>query len=135
MKTIILISSVLVLISGCASKTINKVSGITQGDEICVIRNNAVRADFLIAYIESLEKIGYQAVIKKTDDATCPITSTYYAKYGIHMGAYLAVAELRIFRDDNVIGSAFYREPRSDPSKHGRVANKIDVLVEEMFAN
>jgi len=130
----VVVCLVVLTLTGCVSLTIDKVAGITPADKICIINNPAVRKDFVDAYKVSIEKIGYDALVKESDDHTCQVTSTYTANYGMHWGVYLARADLKIFKNNKLIGRAQYKAPRADPSKHGRVAGKIDKLVEGLFS-
>ncbi len=120
------------LFSGCGSKTIQEASGIPQGSEICVVKNTYVRDDFFSAYRNTLHNIGFQTKeISKPSE--CQIYTTYTAQYANHWGLYLARARLNFYKGGELVGSASYRAPRADPSKHGRVEGKIQGLVNEVF--
>lgn len=120
------------LMTGCVSHSVNKVSGVALGSEICVVRNLGVSLDFFNAYRSTLEKAGY----KTKEIATageCPLYTTYTAEFGYHWGLYLSSANLNLYKDEVSVGSATYKVPWADPSKHGRVKGKIQKLVNEMF--
>lgn len=120
------------MVSGCVSHSVNKVSGIDPGSEICIVRNQGVSLDFFNAYKSTLEEVGYGT--KEISAAgECPIYTTYTAQFGHHWGLYLARANFQIYKDGQSIGSATYKAPRADPSKHGKVKGKIEKLVNEMF--
>lgn len=129
MNRIILIGTVVLVLTACVSQTVQKVVGITTNDEICIIDNPAVRLDFLTAYKSSIESRGYQVSVVNSTDNECSVTSTYTANYGMHWGMYLARADLKIFKNGELVGRAQYKAPRADPNKHGRVAGKIDKLL------
>ena len=122
-------------VGGCVSKKVDTVEGISKQDEICIIENTEIRREFLDVYKKSIEKQGYKVLIKKGADDQCVYTSTYTATYGFHWGPYLATADLKIFKDEELIGRSKYKAPKFDVSKHGRVVNKIEPLVQKMLAN
>ena len=134
MKIWFLVLIALHTLSGCVSQTVDKVVGLSPNDEICIINNPAVRKDFENAYRASIEKMGYKTKLLAVGDSSCEFTSTYVANYRMHWGTYLSRADLQIFKGNSLIGRAQYKAPRADPSKHGRVADKIDGLVKELFS-
>jgi hypothetical protein len=122
-------------IAGCVSQHVSKAVGVSSGDTICVVTNPSVRQAFHDAYILSLEKHGFKTrSVDPSETNICPFTSEYTARYGMHWGLYLAVADLKIIQDGVLIGRAQYRAPRADMTKHGRVQGKVDGLVKEMFS-
>ena len=131
-KKIVFCLAVLTL-TGCASLTIDKIVDFNPTDDICIINNPSVKKAFVDAYKVSIEKLGYEVSIKQSDENACRITSTYTASYGMHWGVYLARADLKIFRNNKLIGRAQYKAPRAALSKHGRVSGKIDKLVKGLF--
>ncbi len=136
MRRKIVVFSVLALTTtGCCSKKVSTVEGISKQDEICIIENTEVRSEFLDVYKASIEKQGYKTSIKKGIDESCVYTSRYTATYGFHWGPYLATADLKIFKGESLIGSSKYKAPKFDVSKHGKVVNKIEPLVQKMLAN
>lgn len=121
-------------LAGCVSQSINKVSGISKGEEICVVRNPAVSQDFFDAYSNTLRNVGL--VPRPVESAgTCDLYTTYSAQFGMHWGLYLARARLEVFKDGESIGSATYKAPRADPTKHGKVEGKIQKLVDDLFSS
>lgn len=122
----------LVMLSGCVSQSVNSVRGIEPGSEICVVRNKNVSRDFFDAYSNTLRKVGFQTKEISTPNE-CSVYTTYSAHFGEHWGLYLSRADFTIYKDGKIVGSATYKAPRSDPTKHGRVEGKIQKLVNEMF--
>jgi len=131
---IVLIGIMFIFMSGCVSRSINKVSGIITNTEICVVRNHSVSLDFFNAYSNTLENNGY--VTREVEHPNeCPVYTTYTAQFGNHWGLYLARASFIIYKDGVPVGSATYKAPRFDITKHGRIEAKIQTLVNKMFEN
>lgn len=131
MKKILLIAFVSIL-GACVSKSVNKVSGISSGSEICIVKNNKVSKDFFDAYDNTLRNAGFTTK-EVSNPNECEIYTTYVAHFSMHWGLYLSRAQLDIYKNGKPVGSATYKAPRMDPSKHGRVEAKIQKLVNEMF--
>ena len=132
MKIIITVIT-LMLVSSCTSLKANKASNINNA-EICVINNLSVKSAFTDAYVRQIMSNGYKAkLVNERDASGCSVTSTYTAKYGFHWGVYLAVANLKIFKNGELIGDATYKAPYMSMAKHGRVENKIDAIVNELL--
>ena len=132
MKKILLIAFVSIL-GACVSKSVKKVSGISPGSEICIVKNNMVSRDFFDAYNNTLNNAGFTTK-EISNPNECEIYTTYVAHFGQHWGLYLSRAQLDVYKNGNLVGSATYKAPRADPSKHGRVEVKIQKLVNEMFS-
>ena len=128
----ILLVVLLSILSGCVSQSVKKVSGITAGSEICIVKNNRVSRDFFDAYSNTLRNAGFTTK-EIAAPSECEIYTTYTAHFGQHWGLYLSRAQLDIYKAGKSVGSATYKAPRADPSKHGRVEGKIQKLVDEMF--
>lgn len=83
-----------------------------EGREICVIENPAVatKEDFFAAYQRALTERGF-TVRKLTPDspvAACPLTSSYTANFRWDMAFYMAYANLKVFRNGQLVGEAMY---------------------------
>jgi len=132
---IILITAMLVSLSACVSLNVSRVTSLNGNEEICIEENPAVRQAFLDAYVRRIENIGYKTrVIKSGSESNCAVTSTYTANYGIHWGLYLARAQLNIYKNSELIGTAEYRAPFMSPGKHGRIEGKIAKMVSQLFS-
>ncbi|MFL0810003.1 MAG: hypothetical protein K6L76_06285 [Agarilytica sp.] len=122
------------LLNGCVSQTFQKASGIAPESEICVVKNTFTRNDFFNTYRDTLHNAGFHTKeISKPGE--CSVYTTYTVQYGNHWGLYLARANLNFYKDGELVGSASYKAPRADPSKHGRVQGKIQKLVNGVFGN
>ena len=78
--------------------------------EICIIEDPAVRAGFLRAYKRALREKGYKIKILEEhanlDD--CKLTSTYMGRWKWDVALYMALAEIKIFRNGEKVGEAIY---------------------------
>ena len=78
--------------------------------EICIIEDPAVRAGFLRAYKRVLREKGYRIRILEEhanlDD--CELTSTYMGRWKWDMALYMALAEIKIFKNGEKVGEAIY---------------------------
>lgn len=122
------------LLTGCVSMNVEKVTGLDGEKTICIINNSKVKQAFRDAYERQIQAKGYLTkVVANKDNPACKITTVYTARYGIHWGAYLKTANLKILKDNNVIGEASYRAPYASLEKHGRVEGKIKSMVDELL--
>jgi hypothetical protein len=122
----------LFILSGCVSHTVQKATGINRGSEICILRNKLVNEDFFNAYENTLRNVGFRTK-EITNLNECSVYTSYVANFGFHWGLYLSSAQLNIYKDGKIVGSATYNAPYADPTKHGRVETKIQKLVNEIF--
>lgn len=115
-----------------AAKIEGKLVAGLAGQEICIVDNPAVQQDFRDAYQRRIEAKGYTTrIVQAIGD--CPIATTYSASYGQHWGVYLAVSYLQVFRDGAEIGNVRYKVSYANPTKHGRVEDKIGEMVEKLL--
>lgn len=98
---------------GLASCSIQqKASPVLQlaSKEICVVENSAVRNDFLGSYVRALQSKGFlvRVLAPYSDPRTCPLTSTYVARWSWDFKPYLSDAKIMVYRDGGLAGSAEY---------------------------
>ena len=121
---------------------LQNVTPYRSGDiqEICIIEDPAVRAGFLKAYKRALREKGYKIRIlgehANLDD--CELTSTYMGRWSWDMALYMALAEIKIFRNGEKVGEAIY-DSRSGGGlvfkKFIKGEEKIFELVNLLFPN
>ena len=108
--------------------------------EICIIEDPAVRAGFLRAYKRALREKGYKIRILEEhanlDD--CELTSTYMGRWKWAYALYMALAEIKVFRNGKQVGEAIYDSRSGDGlvfKKFIKGEEKIYELVNLLFLN
>ena len=116
-----LVGAVLVtlLLVACSTTRVKPVAPQVIGsaasvDRICIVENPRVAVkEFVNTYQSALEQRGYKVEVirdrKAYSLAMCPYLSEYTAFYAWDMVFYLSYAELTIYKDGKVAGSAVYR--------------------------
>jgi hypothetical protein len=107
-----------------------------ESREVCIVENGAVRPDFLNAYRSNLAELGYQVQIYFSERAArsaCAMVSTYDAEWAFERfstsSVYMSEAEIRVYQDGQLAGSAVYDSPR----RSADAEPKIRELVQELF--
>jgi len=128
------------LVSSCSiTQDINPYQA-TDINEICIIEDTAVRSGFLRAYKRALREKGYKIRIlgehANLDD--CELTSTYMGRWSWDLALYMALAEIKVFRNGIQTGEAIY-DSRSGGGlvfkKFIKGEEKIYELVNLLFPN
>ena len=115
-----------------AAKIEGKMAAGIEGQEVCIVDNPGVQQDFRDAYQRRIQAKGYATrIVKQIGD--CPVSTTYTAQYGQHWGVYLARSTLLVYRDGAQIGSVSYSVSYGNPTKHGRVEDKIEQIVDKLL--
>lgn len=135
---IITIISVLML-TGCSIKqSVNPVDAAGY-DSICFVEDSSVRQEFGNAYKRALSEKGFyvQVVSSGTRYSSCPLLTTYYARWSWDVALYLSFAELKVYRDGTLIGDATYDSRRGAGrlDKFIDAENKLRELVNQLFVN
>jgi hypothetical protein len=138
MNNIFLLLVGIVIFSGCTIK--REVSPISKkiDNKVCIIRDNAVRPGFLVAYRESLEELGYIVKIlpENSNNNMCKISSTYTAKWSWDLAIYMSYAKINVYKNSKLIGSALY-DSRSGGGrifdKFGNGNTMIKSLVKDLY--
>ncbi len=138
MKKIIVIFTIL-LTAGCAApiQSVQPVSEVQRGTELCIIENPDVRDSFITIYETALLDKGVNVKIlspnaKKND---CKLTSTYTAKWRWDLALYMAYAKISVYRDDWLFGEALYDAMASGGNfgKFIDAEEKIKEMVMQLF--
>jgi hypothetical protein len=137
MKTFFAVG-VLAALSGCAIKQdVRPVVGMQAGQEVCVVQNPAVRDTFLSELEGSLQRRGFQTkrVEPNSDLAVCPLTVIYTARWSWDLAMYMSFAELKVFREGRLEGSARYDSTGGGGNfgKFISAEKKVNELVGELF--
>lgn len=107
--------------------------------EICVIENPAVatKDNFLAAYERALTERGF-TVRKLTSGSpvsACPLTSSYTANFRWDMALYMTYANLKIFRNGQLVGEAMYDAMLAGLTSKKWISaeEKVRELTKELF--
>jgi hypothetical protein len=120
-----------VLIAGCTSTQITKVTQI-EGGEICIVDNPRERPAFRDAYERTIQARGYKTRVV-SDAKSCLVSTTYSSSMGWSgWGPYLSDADFQIFSGDKLVGRATYHAKKV-PTSNGRFEGKIAGLVDQML--
>lgn len=125
------------VLAGCSiTSTIRSVAGepITM---VCIRQNPAVHmAGFLPELQSQIEGLGIKTrVFEGEPPAGCKYLLEYVANWQWDLAMYLSFAELRVYRDRNLIGEAVYnaRHGGARLDKFGPTSSKLKGLTEELF--
>lgn len=137
MKRLVAVAAVLLSIAGCAiHQNVTPVAANTS-KSICIIENPPVRARFLTEYRSALESRGYAVKVLPNAAAVadCPLTSTYLARWSWDLALYMSYAEIKVFRDQQQVGSALYDSTSGGGrmDKFIQADTKIKELVAQLF--
>lgn len=124
--------------AGCSiTREVRPVSVAQSDKEICIVEAPSVREGFLQAYRSELEKKGFVVKMLPPGSAlnACPLTSTYIGKWSWDLAIYLNYAEIKVYRDGTLSGSALYdgRKGGANLGKYGNGEKRIASLVNELF--
>ena len=105
---------------------------------VCIIENRDVRRGFLREYRSALSAKGIASkMVEEYADIprSCEWTSTYLGRWSWDLALYLAYAEIKVFRNDNLIGEATYDATGGDYrlDKWIDAEVKIRELVDQLF--
>ncbi len=137
MKRLLAVAGVMTLFSGCAiTQNVTPVP-LASSKAICIVENPPVRAGFLTEYRSALEKKGHTVTVVQKDAvaADCAMTSTYLARWSWDLALYMSYAEIKVFRDQQEVGSALYdsRSGGGRMDKFIQADTKIKELVAQLF--
>lgn len=135
-RTMALLAAVTAL-SGCAITQTVTPASTAKGALVCIVENPPVRPGFLVAYQSELQAKGYQVKVVPLNNPTtdCELTSTYLARWSWDLAIYMSYAEIKVFRNDNLIGSALYdsRGGGGRMDKFIKGEDKIRELVGKLY--
>ena len=133
--------SLFVVSSGCTiTQTARPVAlHATDSREVCVIEDPRVDETFSPAYRAALERKGFSVKVLQPASPvqSCPLTSTYYARWSWDFVPYMSLAKIVIYRDGKEEGDAVYDAPKAGWSLTFRIyestSSKIDTMVDQLF--
>ena len=137
MRTVLAVSVVAALVSGCAINQKAAPVRLASSEEICVIEDPAVRSTFTASYIRLLRDRGF--TVKRLEEGanltTCPITTTYTARWSHDFTIYLAFARLTVYRNGIQAGEAVY-DAKGGGLRMDKWINadeKLSEMVDQLF--
>jgi hypothetical protein len=139
MKTRLVFAATLLLtISGCAiQQTINPVPRF-EGKEVCIVENLAVtQKGFLETYRQVLSEKGYAVKLLPAAATVteCPVTSTYTANWRWDLALYMAYANIQVYNNGQLAGSATYDSTRGGANMNKFIKGEVKIteLVNQLF--
>ena len=126
------------LLAGCSiSQTVSPVGADLVVGEVCVIDNVRVRPGFMQAMQSSMQQRGIQSKVMPPNSpiTVCPLTMTYTASWNWDMALYLRVADIRVYRNGVLVGSAAYDSTRGGGrlDKFVDAEKKVNELIGQLF--
>jgi hypothetical protein len=131
--------STLGLLFFCSCAITQNVSPVNTDrfDGICVVRNPQVREGFLEAYRTALEGRGLRVRVLDRGEGVeaCTVASTYRANWSWDLALYMSYAEIKVFRDRQLVGKAEYDSTAGgfNLGKFISGGKKVDELVGQLF--
>ena len=134
---ILIFPILLILLSGCNIKQNIQPASVLKTKEICIISNPPVRSGFLTAYTQELHKKGYRTRLLAANSplSSCKVVSTYMGRWSWDMALYLAYADIKVYQNAQLVGSAVYdsRSGSANMSKFIKGEEKIKELTNQLF--
>lgn len=125
------------VLSGCAIHQRVVPMEPFEGQVVCVVENRAVKQGFLEAYKRVLTEKGYAVRQLPSGSALtdCPVTSTYTANWRWDLALYLAHADIKVYKDGQQYGHAFYNSMGGsfNPGKFVKGDTKVAEMVNQLF--
>lgn len=131
----------MLLLGGCSiTQTAHPVT-LQPSDrrEMCAVEDPAVDATFLPAYTTALQRKGFtvRTLPPGSPPDTCPLTSTYYARWSWDFTPYMSLARIAVYRDGVQVGDALYDAPKAGTALTTRIydstQSKVDTMVDQLF--
>jgi hypothetical protein len=134
---LLILPGLLMILSGCNIKQNIQPASTLKTKEICIVNNPPVRAGFLTAYTQELHKKGYKTKLLAANSplSSCKVVSTYTGLWSWDMALYLAYADIKVYQNSQLVGSAVYdsRSGGGNMSKFIRGEEKIEELANQLF--
>ena len=126
------------LLAGCSIRhEVRPVTGVTAGQEICIVEAPAVREGFLREMRAALGRRGFTTRLlpQGASPSACPVVVTYMARWSWDLTIYMSLAEITVYRDGRVDGVAKYDSTRGSANfgKFIDAEKKVNELVSQLF--
>ena len=106
-------------------------------EEICVVKNETVREEFLTAVTEAIETHEISTrIVQESEADSCPYKVTYTANWGWDFTIYLVYADIRVWKGDQKIGESEYDSASGGMrlDKWVNAEKKVHELVDGLFS-
>jgi len=136
-KKLSLLLGAALLVTGCSIQQSVEPSSVSSGNELCIVENAAVREGFIAELKSSLNTNGvrYKILPENSPITACEWTATYIARWSWDVTIYMSYAEIKVFRNGALDGSALYDSTRggANMSKFIDAETKIRELVDQLL--
>ena len=127
--------------AGCTITQTARPVSLREGDarQICIVEDPRVNETFLPAYTAALQKRGFSVKLLHPGSAltSCPLTSTYYARWSWDFVTYMSHATVVVYRDGTQAGDALYDAPKAGFALTDRIyestSSKVATMVDQLF--
>ena len=125
------------LVQSCTISQVIEPTEITEGRELCIIENTAVREGFLLKFRDILARKGihHKVIEAHSAPSSCEWAATYVGQWSWDLALYISYAEISVYHNGVLDGKAVY-DARSGGANMGNLIDaeeKIQELVEELF--
>jgi len=135
--TLITLISSMSVISGCAINQQVERAELSKDARVCIVENKDVRHGFLDELERVLQDKGIDYIVTDRSYANqnCEWSATYVARWSWDLALYMAYAEIRVYKNGVLDGSAVYDSTggSANLSKFIDAEEKIRELVEELM--
>lgn len=127
------------ILTGCANVTKGQqYAGFTEiPKEICIVQNPRVKMNQALSGITSAlenRNIKYHLVANRTDcNPDCAYMLKYEARRSWDMTTYLGSANLRLFKNGELVARSDYKAGSATLTKWGKTEERLDGLVGELL--
>jgi len=133
--------AVVLSLCGCTITQTARPVSIHEGESkaVCIIEDRSVNATFLPAYKAALERNGFAVTVLQPGSSvrSCPLTSTYTARWSWDIVTYMSLAKIVVYRDGTEVGDALYDAPKAGTALTFRIyestSSKVDTMVDQLF--
>lgn len=126
--------------SACTSVEVQPVATGTRVPYVCIEKNTKVSLDdFIVVVRDGFFRHGIETeLVGSPAPKRCTAVLTYNAQANWDFVAYLIHAELKLAKDDRIIGSAQYHLAGTGglaPAKWASTKSKMDPVIDRLLAN